>query len=208
MHIHGTLESSTVNGPGNRAVIWVQGCHGMNCPECWNKETHPHGAGKDIDVVDVYIWLSNLNNIEGITISGGEPMQQAPSLAYLLSLIRAGRPDLSIGMYSGYSVKELSQGKFVWWDPDCNTFIDGDKALWKRVRDNLDFVVAGRFNKQLRVYDKPMCSSSNQTLELLSSFYKLIDFKPPTVEITISPNGGLISVTGFPTQPNALKEGL
>lgn len=208
MRIHGTLENSTVNGPGNRAVVWTQGCHGMNCPGCWNKETHPHGVGKEVDVVDLYIWLSNLTNIEGVTFSGGEPIQQAPSIAYLLSLIRAGRPDLSIGMYSGYSIKELEQGKFVWWDPDSDTFIDGDKALWKRIRNNLDFIVAGRFNKLLRVYDKPMCSSSNQTLELFSSFYKLSDFELPSIEITISPDGSLINVTGFPTQPDSLKEGL
>jgi len=36
---------SLVNGPGKRAVVWVQGCT-LGCPGCFNPQTHSVAAGK------------------------------------------------------------------------------------------------------------------------------------------------------------------
>ena len=37
------------NGPGKRAVVWVQGCS-IHCPKCWNKETWDQDKGDDFEV--------------------------------------------------------------------------------------------------------------------------------------------------------------
>jgi len=44
LQVHSFLEVSSVNGPGQRAVIWLQGCS-LGCPSCWNPSTHLQGAG-------------------------------------------------------------------------------------------------------------------------------------------------------------------
>lgn len=212
MFVHGKIEDSTVNGPGHRAVIWLQGCRGMNCLGCWNQETHEHGVGNQETVTNLLKWIAARPDIEGVTFSGGEPMQQAADLMILAQLIRARCPDLSIGMYTGYTLKELEEGRFVWFDCDAaeesshDEFIPGNSTLWRRIRENLDFAIMGRYNALLRTSTKPLCGSSNQELVLLSTFYKQEDFEPQEVEIVISPNAGLVSITGFPLAPDAFVE--
>ena len=39
MLIHSMLPRSAVNGPGERGVVWLQGC-ALHCPGCWNSSTH------------------------------------------------------------------------------------------------------------------------------------------------------------------------
>ena len=49
MLIHALLHASHVNGPGNRAVVFVQGCR-LGCAGCWNPQTHAF-KGADWSVV-------------------------------------------------------------------------------------------------------------------------------------------------------------
>src|ERR1035438_2172467 len=51
MLIHAILPASRVNGPGLRAVLFVQGCS-LACKECWNIRTHPF-KGNDVPVANV-----------------------------------------------------------------------------------------------------------------------------------------------------------
>ena len=39
MLVHSMLRRSAVNGPGERAVIWLQGCD-LGCRGCWNPTSH------------------------------------------------------------------------------------------------------------------------------------------------------------------------
>ena len=39
MFIHNKVSQSEANGPGNRTVVWFQGCN-LKCSGCWNPETH------------------------------------------------------------------------------------------------------------------------------------------------------------------------
>ncbi|MGE3780657.1 MAG: 4Fe-4S cluster-binding domain-containing protein [Pirellulaceae bacterium] len=50
LRVHALMECSTVNGPGVRAVIWVQGCS-LGCPGCWNAQTHAPLQGFRLDVL-------------------------------------------------------------------------------------------------------------------------------------------------------------
>src|SRR6266542_192367 len=145
MLIHAILPASRVNGPGLRTVLFVQGCSGLGCKNCWNPQTHPF-IGDDIPVTSVFNQLlqhASREGLSGVTISGGEPMQQAEDLAVLLQGLRDAQPGISIGMFTGYSPRELSDGA-IW------TTGGGDRAkrieLWHSIRNRLDFAVMGRYN--------------------------------------------------------------
>ena len=73
--------------------------------------THSHGQ-PNTSIFDLATWVIDNPVIEGITISGGEPFQQAPALELLLAIIKDARPELTVGIYTGYTLKELQENKF------------------------------------------------------------------------------------------------
>jgi len=89
-----------VLGPGRRAILWVQGCP-HRCPGCIAPEGWTLNGGTVVSVEEVAEWVLAQPGIEGITISGGEPMLQAAALARLIRLVRA-RVDLGAMCYTGY----------------------------------------------------------------------------------------------------------
>ena len=104
MLIHGFVAHSLVNGPGVRAVVYFQGCN-LGCASCWNPATHafvgpPRGVQ---DVAEQVAAAHRTRVIDGVTFSGGEPMQQALDLLDLIRLLKRTWPELSIGIYSGYT---------------------------------------------------------------------------------------------------------
>lgn len=179
---------------------------GKGCNQCWNPETHQHGIGPEEELVDLARWVIRLKGIDGISFSGGEPMQQATDLYVLMRLIRVGRPDLSIGMFTGYTKRELEAGEFQWYEGSRAR--DGYGFIWSDICSNLDFAVMGRYNQRLHTNSKPLCGSSNQTVELFSDRYRLNDFAQQSTEIIISPDGQLVNITGFPASHEKLKAGL
>jgi anaerobic ribonucleoside-triphosphate reductase activating protein len=60
MYIHNRIANSTANGPGERVVVWVQGCS-LACSGCWNSETHPFVKDKDILISELADWILNQN---------------------------------------------------------------------------------------------------------------------------------------------------
>lgn len=98
------MPCSYANGPGARAVIWVQGCP-IRCPGCFNPHTHSFEPRKLVTVDELTERILNLSGIEGVTYSGGEPFAQAAALATLSERLRA--KGLSIVSYSGYTIEAL-----------------------------------------------------------------------------------------------------
>ena len=64
---------SIVDGEGIRTVIWTQGCP-HHCPFCHNPETHSYQGGFLLDVDMVEKKIDTLVGQDGITFSGGDPM--------------------------------------------------------------------------------------------------------------------------------------
>jgi anaerobic ribonucleoside-triphosphate reductase activating protein len=207
MYIHNRIANSTANGPGERVVVWVQGCS-LACSGCWNSETHPFVKDKDILISELADWILN-QNVEGVTFSGGEPFQQAPALELLISFIKERRPELSIGSFTGYTLQELRDGKFKWWHPELRTMIPGDAKLSNAILKQMDFIIAGRYNQLQRCDDKPLCGSRNQEVHFLSTRYNSKDLHANIVEMVVDPEAGLVQITGFPDSLTAIdgKEG-
>jgi anaerobic ribonucleoside-triphosphate reductase activating protein len=95
MLLHALIPASRANGPGLRAVVFFQGCK-VGCVGCWNPRTHPfHGTEIKVDAVIQKVLRSRQEHtLEGITFSGGEPMQQADSLLQLIQGLRQQPPEL------------------------------------------------------------------------------------------------------------------
>ena len=86
LKIHSILSESKVNGPGSRIVIWTQGCS-KACKGCFNPETWTNEGGLNASVYETYQLIKTLlTHNTGITITGGDPMEQSESLFYLLKI--------------------------------------------------------------------------------------------------------------------------
>lgn len=96
----------TALGPGNRVALWVSGCS-HRCPGCANPELWERRPEQRIPVSKAVDFLERLwkeKNPDGLTITGGEPFDQAGALAGMLDC-RASWRDILI--YTGYRREEL-----------------------------------------------------------------------------------------------------
>jgi anaerobic ribonucleoside-triphosphate reductase activating protein len=194
MLIHGFVAHSRVNGPGVRAVVYFQGCN-LGCAACWNPATHAFaGPPRDLEDVAKQVAVAHRSHrIDGVTFSGGEPMQQALDLLDLIRLLKRTRPEFSIGMYSGYTERELDGGRF--WTR-YGIAQEARRRVWEDIKSHLDFAVLGRF-VAARPNPLPLRTSANQVLRLFSNRYGEDHFKPLEVEVHIEAQG-LVQITGFP----------
>lgn len=193
MLIHAFVPVSRANGPGRRAVLWFQGCT-LGCRSCWNQTALPfEGTPTDKDqIVERVLALHRADLIEGLTFSGGEPMQQTLSMLGLIDkLHKAAGGSISFGMFTGYTLGELERGRYFTFE-EC-----GDKTtLWQAIRARLDFAVMGRYNADAPA-NLPLLTSRNQRLHLFSGRYRESDFGEQMVEISIGESGEA-TLTGFP----------
>lgn len=100
-------QGTTVLGPGNRYVIWTQGCP-FHCEGCITPESRPITHEKMVDVKELAEDIISRKNIDGITISGGEPFMQADTLSMLLEIVSEKRPEMTVITYTGYKIEALS----------------------------------------------------------------------------------------------------
>lgn len=180
-----TLDRCTVLGPGNRAVIWVQGCP-LRCPGCVAAETLPFEGGTSRTVAELADWLCALGDIEGVTYSGGEPFSQAAGLAELLDAVRERRPDFGAMAYSGFRHEALRRG-----GPDRIALLE-----------RLDLLVDGPY-VAARHGSLRWRGSDNQRLIPLTDRYTRFLDEPDTtagIELSVQP-GGSMSWSGVPPTP-------
>ena len=104
----------TVLGPGRRIGLWVQGCS-IHCPGCVSQDTWPTDPQKTIVVHELIAWCKRVSGggPDGVTISGGEPFEQAAGLTALLKEFHRWRRtaglDFDILCYSGFPLKTLER---------------------------------------------------------------------------------------------------
>jgi anaerobic ribonucleoside-triphosphate reductase activating protein len=110
MHIrvHEITETSYVDGPGLRAVVFFQGCS-IRCPGCQNRHLWPTDGGQEMEVSEVARQLVATGL--PITISGGEPFDQAAGLARLLWEIRLADSSRHVIVYTGYTFEDLMRSE-------------------------------------------------------------------------------------------------
>ena len=128
LRIYRTAPDITTLGPGNRFVIWTQGCR-RRCPGCMSPDSRPMDGGRPVSE-EALAGTVLRHAFDGVTVSGGEPFLQSAALTKLIRLIRAER-DAGVILYTGYTYEELKAFR----DPDADALlgeidllIDGRKA--------------------------------------------------------------------------------
>src|SRR5512136_1451174 len=87
VNVAAIIPSTRALGPGERAVVWVQGCP-FHCPGCIAPEWLPFVPAHLMPVEELVDRLLSSPTVTGMTFSGGEPMLQARSLAQVALLAR------------------------------------------------------------------------------------------------------------------------
>ena len=98
-----------VLGPYTRYCLWVSGCN-RNCKGCISPESHDMYSGRKYSTHSL-AWQVITADVEGITISGGEPFLQAEALCELIATVKKHR-DIGVIIYTGYLYEQLSELPF------------------------------------------------------------------------------------------------
>lgn len=104
------------NGPGVRVSLFVQGCT-FNCKGCFNQETHDFNGGKEFtdEVIEHIIDLCRNDNIEGLSILGGEPLhpKNIEGVTKLAKIFKEKIPNKTLWIWTGYLFDKDLQGKEI-----------------------------------------------------------------------------------------------
>lgn len=90
--IHSIESFGTVDGPGIRFVIFLQGCH-LKCKYCHNRDTWDINCGNYESLDDIFNKILRYKNYiypnGGVTVTGGEPLLQVKFLIELFKKLKA-----------------------------------------------------------------------------------------------------------------------
>jgi anaerobic ribonucleoside-triphosphate reductase activating protein len=122
------------------------------------------------------------DNPEGVSISGGEPLEQAPALLELVKELWFKNLPLGVLLFTGIDQRSLNQIE-----------------EWADIKKYIDAVVAGPYKQEMSMTPvRNLLSSSNQKVLCLS--YKITPdmlVNLPSVEVKITPTGS--KLLGFPS---------
>lgn len=186
LNIMGYVDGSEVNGPGCRAVVWLQGCF-RECSGCFNPSSWSFEMNQLIAVDALLQKILSYPQNEGVTFSGGEPFWQAPALAQLARQAKAH--GLNVMSYTGFTLEEL-QGDYA---------PAGAGALL----DQLDVLVDGPYVESLAIHTADsLVSSRNQRVHMFNPALRdRMTWASDQMEIHILKDGSRI-VTGYHGQMN------
>ncbi|MFI5914125.1 4Fe-4S single cluster domain-containing protein [Dactylosporangium sp. NPDC051541] len=174
--IHAVVARSRANGPGERMAVWVQGCS-LACAGCFNPETHHGGAGERRSV-DGLVALAAGLGVEGVTLTGGEPLEQPDGVAAFGAELKR-RTGLGLIILTGYSRRE----------------IEADPARLRAVAD-ADLVVAGRYQRRAHL-GGALRGSVNKVYWWRTERYRRADLDAvPELEVIVGADGTM-TITGM-----------
>ncbi len=140
------MKDSIVDGDGLRAVLWTQGCH-RHCPGCHNPETWPFDCGMLVETAWVCEELKKIKGQNGLTLTGGEPFEQAEAL---LKIVQFCKQELgwNIWAWSGYTYEELKAIGGAKWElvQAIDVLVDGPFVIAEK-----DFKVKFRGSRNQRI---------------------------------------------------------
>lgn len=127
VQIAGHLRGSVQNGDGLRNVVFFSGCKN-NCIGCQNEQMKDFNYGDRVTVSEVIQDLStDIDLIDGFTISGGEPFCQPEALNEIVTKLKEEFSDKTIWIYSGYTLEQIQEMNTLNSDTlkKINVLVDG-----------------------------------------------------------------------------------
>ncbi len=152
MRIARLEERTSVEGPGRRTAVWFQGCS-ILCPQCCNPEMHDQLAGFVMTPEQLAAAIVHAR-ADGLTLLGGEPLDQAAELHEMLQILRY-RGYRGVIMFTGYTWAQITA------DP-----------VRSAVRELCDLIVAGPFEAASAPGRRRWIGSDNQTIHCITGFYQ------------------------------------
>ena len=104
LRVAGCVADSIVDGPGLRLTVFFQGCH-HHCPGCQNPATWPFEGGEEYTVEQLVAQAKESPLCRGVTLSGGEPFDQAAEAAQLAAALKAA--GYEVAAYTGFTFEQL-----------------------------------------------------------------------------------------------------
>jgi len=150
LRLYMTAPCSEVLGPYKRFIVWVQGCK-RRCKGCIAKDSWALDGGELVEVDTIVQQILRQENIEGITISGGEPFLQQDALCELISKVREHK-NIGVIIYTGMKYNEIE-----------NTTL----------AHSADLIIDGEYVEELND-NKSLRGSSNQNVLCLTDRYENI----------------------------------
>lgn len=135
------------NGPGIRTTLFVSGCT-HNCPGCFNKEQQDFNYGNKwtYEVEQDFLQKCMHPRVTGISILGGEPMQQLMDTSFVDLLTKLTfEVKKPIWVWTGYKFEELLE-----------------HPLQRMLLNYIDVIIDGRYEEDKRDYSLMYRGSSNQ----------------------------------------------
>lgn len=177
---------SRVLGPGERAVVWFQGCS-LDCPGCIAAEMNRSTTWLSYSPTELVELVSSVAGIEGVTLSGGDPFDQPK--AALIEFLRQLRAltSLSVMCYTGRTLRQLESAS--------------DATLNGEILSLCDILIDGVYDER-RNDGHQWRGSSNQEIHFLTDRYRHLadeirSSKERAVEVDLSTDK-VVSITGIP----------
>ena len=216
--MHHFLPFSFANGPGCRTVFWLQGCP-LRCRGCFNPQTHGANQGEWVSIDDLLCRIAAAaSRVQGITISGGEPLRQRSALTGLLRRVKR-ETSLSVVLFTGYTWAEILDMAVPHQGQETSQADLGQPYAAASTAGNfesrglpeflryVDVLIAGRYVESLRIA-RGLQGSANKTFHFLSGRYLPADFiAVPEAEVIIESDGSLIQSGIAPPQSKPASEG-
>ena len=174
MNYHNITYPDQNNGDGLRVVLWLSGCS-HHCKGCQNPQTWDINSGVPFEESAKEEIFKELNKdyISGITLSGGDPLNEAnlDGVLGLVNQIRLLFPQKTIWLYTGYRVRGIQEGLFVLTPNVITDKISDHKEIIDRVNDDVkrsdiikkcDVLIDGRYIEEKRDITLKWRGSSNQ----------------------------------------------
>jgi anaerobic ribonucleoside-triphosphate reductase activating protein len=172
------LHGTTAEGPGLRSAIWFQGCS-IQCKGCINPHLFSERGGSSV-LVDTIIRDAMAAKVEGLTLIGGEPFDQAHAASDLAAAAQA--QGLGVLVFTGYEFESLKNR-----DDDARALLAAT-----------DLLVDGPYLAQSPETARALVGSSNQRFIHLSERYA--GYRPELVanriDVRIMADGS-VDVAGF-----------
>ena len=147
MYIARILYPVETLGPGKRIAIWVCGCP-IRCEGCANPELWEFDESKNIKIsvlLDLIERIVSENQVDGFTITGGEPFYQSEDLHSLLASLSKWSEDILV--FTGYNYEQIA---------DIESFdyiavlVDGPYIKER----NRGLMLRGSDNQTIRIFDR------------------------------------------------------